>query len=445
VGRQLIRRLAAAALVIVSLGCGSPRPETTPAASVAALPAALAEASAALIADHDAVVVPGLERRQFAPESYWRVLSPILDAAPERFAVQEVGRSVENRPIRRIDFGSGDTAVLLWSQMHGNESTASRTLVDVIRYLRDNASSERVRRIESQLTVTFVPIVNPDGAARFVRHNALGVDLNRDARRLAMPESRALKAVRDDTGATWGFNLHDQNVRTRLGASDRDVLIALLAPPPGQGVVNEVNRRAQRMCSMLVDILRPAVGDQIARYDESFNPRAFGDLMTSWGTSVVLIESGGELEDPNKDRLRRANFVAILSALDAIATGQWEAYSPTAYRRLPLNAPWVYDLIVRGASVVLPGREPLRADLAINFDDTLDGAGPVLAEVGDLEDARALEVIDAEGLYFLPDEDMLARPKGPHLRPGEPLTGRLARDREGSQVVRRIEGDHSTR
>jgi hypothetical protein len=343
-----------------------------------------------------------------------------------------------------VDFGSGETTVLLWSQMHGDESTASRALVDVMRYLRDNGTSERVARIESRLAVTFVPVLNPDGAARFVRHNAVGIDINRDARRLATPEARALKAVRDDIDARWGFNLHDQNVRTRLGSSGRDVRIALLAPPPGAGVVNESNASARRMCSLLIDVLAPVVGDQVARYDESFNPRAFGDLMTSWGTSVVLIESGGELADPDKERLRTANFVAILSALDAIATGQWEAWSPAPYLNLPLNAPWVFDLLIRGASIVLPGADPVRADLAINFGDTLDAAGPTLAESGDLEDARALESIDADGLYFVPDPATLDPTQGPHLRPGAPLSGVLARDPAGLDVVRRIGPDPGT-
>lgn len=437
----MIRRTAVAAgLCAALIACGAPRPEpapgvtTTPPSDVAAI----AAAAEALAADHDAARVAGLDRRQFSPEEYWQVLLPIVEAAPDRFGVREVGRSVEDRPIRRIDFGAGETTVLLWSQMHGNESTASRALVDVIRYLRDNTTSAAVARIASRLAVTFVPVLNPDGAARFVRHNAIGIDINRDARRLATPEGRALKAVRDDIDARWGFNLHDQNVRTRLGSTGRDVRIALLAPPPGAGIVNESNAAARRMCSLLIDALEPVVGDQIARYDESFNPRAFGDLMTSWGTSVVLIESGGELADPDKERLRKANFVAILIALDAIATGQWESWDPAPYLDLPLNAPWVYDLLIHGARVVLPGADPVLADLAINFDDTLEGTGPTLAEAGDLEEARALEVVEADGLFFVPDGRAHGSRDGLHLRPGAPLTGVLARDPEGRDVVRRI-------
>ncbi len=426
------------------MACGGARPQIVPGENpeIAPAPRSLAKS---LGAGFEAYRSPDLDRRRFDPAHYWRLLTAVVDESPDRFRIEQIGTSVEGRPLRRIDFGSGATTVMLWSQMHGNESTASRALVDVLRFLVQNGRHPMVRRIEHQLSVTLVPVVNPDGAARFVRHNALGIDLNRDARRLVTPEARALKAVRDEIDADWGFNLHDQNVRTRLGASGRDVRIALLAPPPGPGETNEVNRAARRMCSLLADALQPVVGDQVARYDESFNSRALGDAMTRWGTSVVLIESGGELTDPHKEKLRRANFVAVLIALDAIAGGHWSDVSPQRYLDLPRNAPWIYDLIVRGASIVLPGREPMRADLAINFEDTLAATGGTIVEVGDLEDVAALEDIDATGLFFLPDVASLTLDGGPYLRIGDMARGVLARDPTGTDIERRLGSEPETR
>lgn len=383
-------------------------------------------------------LVPRLEQRRFSPEHYWQLLVPILADGRDRVTVTTIGQSIEGRPLRRIDFGHGDTTVMLWSQMHGNESTASRALGDILNFLVSQPDHPLVERLESMLHLTFVPIVNPDGAARFVRHNAIGVDLNRDARRLATPEARALKNVRDELDARWGFNLHDQNVRTRLGGSGRDVLIALLAPPPGHRQTSPANLAARQMCSLLAGALEPIVGDQVARYDESFNPRAFGDLMTSWGTSVVLIESGGELADPTKSKLRRANYVAILTALDAIASGQWRQYDASRYLNLPLNSPWIHDLLITGASIVMPGSDPIRADFAIDFEDTLAKEAGTVVEVGDLVDSTALDQIDATGLYFLPELGTLSQEHGPHLRIGDPATGVLARDPIGADVVLRL-------
>lgn len=431
-GKSTIAATSCLALTLAAAGCASSEARPTPAPTPSPSVTSATDRATTLTAAYEAARSDGLDRRQFQPEDYWALLLPVLEQQPDRFRVQEIGRSIEDRPLRRIDFGHGDTTVLLWSQMHGNESTASRALVDILRHLVANADDEMVARIESELAITVAPVLNPDGAARFVRHNAVGVDINRDAKRLATPEGRALKAVRDDIDAEWGFNLHDQNVRTRLGSSGRDVRIALLAPPPGFGETSPANQAARRMCSFLADALAPLVGDQVARYDESFNPRAFGDLMTSWGTAVVLIESGGELDDPHKERLRTANFLGILSALDAIATGSWERASPARYLNLPLNSPWVYDLLVRGASIVLPGRDPVRADFAVNFDDTLAASGGTIVEVGDLDATAALEEIDATGLYFVPDPRVL----GPYLRIGADAIGVLARDPEGTDVVR---------
>ena len=54
--------------------------------------------------------------------------------------------------------------------------------------------------------------------------------MNRDARRLATPEARALKSVHDRFQPAFGFNLHDQGARTRVGAAGLQSAIALLAP-----------------------------------------------------------------------------------------------------------------------------------------------------------------------------------------------------------------------
>lgn len=440
-GPQLIR-LAATVLLgaIAGAGCArarppEPLPEPAAAADAAPIPMPAAATHSAAAYASARVGTAALERRDFAPDAYWEALLPIVEADPGRFRVAQIGTSVEGRPLRRIDFGAGAVPVLLWSQMHGNESTASRALADVLAFLRDRPDDPLAARIERELAVTVVPLVNPDGAARFQRPNAVGIDINRDARMLATPEARALKAVRDEIDARWGFNLHDQNIRTRLGASGRDVLIALLAPPPGPGETSPANLRARRMCSLLARALEPIVGDQVARYDESFNPRAFGDMMTRWGTSVVLIESGGELADPTKERLRHANFVAILTALDAIASRAWQAEGEERYLGLPLNAPWIHDLLVRGASIVLPGHEPVRADLAISFADSLLREAGRIDEVGDLQDAQALEQIDAAALFFLPDAEVLADGQ---LLPGATASGVLARDPGGREVVLRL-------
>lgn len=363
--------------------------------------------------------VAEIGQRRFTHAEFWRAVDPIL--ASPAFVVTEVGRSMQGRPLRTVRFGRGPVSVLLWSQMHGDESTATMALADLFGFLAAAEPHPLRDRIAKQLTVTFLPLLNPDGAELFQRENAAGIDINRDARRLASPEARALKAVRDQTRPRFGFNLHDQNARTRAGAG-LQAAIALLPPPadPSRGY-GPVRSRARLVAGWLAADFGNAVPRRIAKYDDSFNPRAFGDLMQAWGTSTVLIESGALPDDPDKQRLRAINAAALLGVLEAIGSGNYRRGSPAAYEALPFNRSGAYDLLVLGGTVAVPGSEPLRADLAINYDDPVARTGGRIREVGDLEATVALDTLRAAGRFFHPvAEAVTGRGAGSWLRIGAP-------------------------
>ena len=50
---------------------------------------------------------------------------PILDQLKNKLEIQEIGKSVQEKPILSITIGNGSKRVLMWSQMHGNESTTT--------------------------------------------------------------------------------------------------------------------------------------------------------------------------------------------------------------------------------------------------------------------------------------------------------------------------------
>ena len=50
---------------------------------------------------------------------------------PKELNYKEIGRSVQNKPIFLVRFGSGQTKIMLWSQMHGDEPTATAALFDI--------------------------------------------------------------------------------------------------------------------------------------------------------------------------------------------------------------------------------------------------------------------------------------------------------------------------
>jgi murein tripeptide amidase MpaA len=107
------------------------------------------------------------------------------------FEVEPVGKSVAGKPVYKMTIGTGSTKVMLWSQMHGNESTATMALFDIFNFLEGkNDGFDNIRNtLLENLTLRFIPMVNPDGMDEWTRRNALDIDLNRDALALASPEA----------------------------------------------------------------------------------------------------------------------------------------------------------------------------------------------------------------------------------------------------------------
>ncbi len=383
----------------------------------------------------EAYRVAAITTRRFTQEAYWQAIQPSLASGALRS--EEVGRSLQGRPIRSVTFGTGPTTVLLWSQMHGDEATATMALADIFRFLAEATSDPLRERLRERLTIVFVPMLNPDGAELFQCENAAGIDINRDARQLATPEGRALKSLRDRIRPQFGFNLHDQGARVLAGPRGRQVGIALLAPPfSDDRSYDDVRSRARLVAAVIAQTLGQEIGGRMARYDDTFNPRAFGDLMQQWGTSTVLIESGALADDPEKQRLRALNVAGLLAALDAIATGGYTRADPGAYEALPGNRGGASDILVRGGQLVLPGITPVRADLALLYDDALAGTGLRVRDVGDLREVVAIDTIDASGLFLHPQPPALTTGDGAvWLRIGAPATIEIRRGADPTSAL----------
>jgi hypothetical protein len=429
--RHVALPIAATTFVVATAGCfgGGSTPPSPPSSP----PNAATERYASL---YDQVRVSGLEDRRFDQEAYWQVVEPVVGQS-DRFRVEVVGESGEGRPLRLISFGNGPASVFLWSQMHGDESTASMALADLYALVATQPENPVVRRVLEGATVHTLPMLNPDGAQRFQRYNAQGIDINRDARALATPEGQTLKAVRDRLEPMFGFNLHDQGIGTRVGRSDRGVAIALLSPPfDDTRAVNQVRQRAMEVMGVMIGVMEPMVGGHITKYDDTFNPRAFGDLITQWGTSTILVESGGWTDDPQKQYLRKVNFVALLAALESIATEGYPGVDTQLYQELPSNGRRVGDLLLTGGTVVIDGLPAFTADLLVNYDEPLLEQGGRITDIGDLAEVEARDTISLAGLFIRPQEQALDRRGGGiQIAPGAPAHFVVARRADGSDVV----------
>lgn len=348
------------------------------------------------------------------PDALAGHLAELAQKHDGQLELEAVDRSIEGRDIHLLTLGRGERKVLLWSQMHGDEPSATPALLDFIDFLLDREAEDAAARLVlDELTLLVVPMLNPDGAERYERRNAQGIDINRDARHLATPEGRILKRLRDTYEPMLGFNLHDQNRRTMVGDTGVLASAAVLAVAgDAAGTITPGRMRAKRASTAVVEAVTPFFPGGVARYDEDWNPRAFGDNITAWGTPVVLIESGGLPPGRPFTDLTRFNFVALLRVLEDLARDDLERHDPAVYDKLPRNESDArVDVAVRGGEVLQPGAGPAyRADLAflLRRDDRAmagcsdrTAAGSTIAEIGDTHHLSAERTVDAEGNWLL--------------------------------------------
>jgi hypothetical protein len=336
-------------------------------------------------------------------------IARVAERHPGLFRVDEEGVSAEGRPIPLLLVGNGPTKVLLWSQMHGDEPTATVALLDVLNHLGATKETPATKKLLSSLTLAVIPMLNPDGAERTRRTNAQGIDINRDALRLQSPEGRFLKSVRDRLTPSVGYNLHNQGPNTLSGPAGAQAAIALLAVPFDEAFTeNEGRRTTKRLAVLVRDLLQPWAPGRVSRYDMDYTARAFGDSMTRWGTPTLLIESGGFAAAGADEAaaLVRLNFVALLGTLGALADGSVAAVDARSYDAIPLNVrERLFDVLVRSALVIGGGGlPPYLADVGWNLPVTRPGftgsavgrgRGGAVIEVGDLDTYKGKVEVDA--------------------------------------------------
>ncbi|MEH6680172.1 MAG: M14 metallopeptidase family protein [Sediminicola sp.] len=332
-------------------------------------------------------------------------IRPLLKklAMDPKYTVRVVGESIEGRDLTLVSIGSGPTSVFLWSQMHGDEPTATQAIFDIFNFLDGPAFVQEKEDILSKLTLHFLPMLNPDGAEAYTRRNRLGIDINRDALHLQSPEGRTLKKVRDSLDADFGFNLHDQSTYYNAERTSKPATISYLAPAYNyEKDINEVRGNAMKVIVFMNRILQKYAPGQVGRYNDDFEPRAFGDNIQKWGTSAILIESGGYPNDPEKQEIRKLNYVSILSALYTIAKENYADIPLEDYEKIPENDRKLFDLKLEGITYGLLGKDYLM-DLGFQRNE-VDVAGhsdfyysSSIADQGDLSTFYGYETLEASG------------------------------------------------
>ena len=297
---------------------------------------------------------------------------PLINEVKRRgiFSVEKAGRSVEGRDIYLLSIGHGKSKVFLWSQMHGDEATATMALFDVFNFFQANDGLHDIKKtILDNLTIYFMPMVNPDGAEDYKRRTNYEIDINRDVNRQQTPEGVVLRKTFERLKADFGFNLHDQSTRYAVGNTSKSAALAFLAPSlDHEKSIDSVRENSMKLICELYGMLNHFIPGHIAKYRDDYEPRAFGDNFQKWGTSTVLVESGIWKDDADGQFIRKLNFMSFITSFYSIATKSYKHESAKTYDQIPENEERFFDLILRNLSYTKNGAKII-VDLGINRNE----------------------------------------------------------------------------
>ncbi len=321
----------------------------------------------------------------------------------EQLSFSTVGFSEEGRAINSITFGAGKTKVLLWSQMHGNESTATRAILDILHFLTADDEFNSLREeIAKNLTLQFVPMLNPDGTERFQRRTATEIDMNRDAVALQSPEGKLLNKIVLDFNPEIAFNLHDQRRFYNVKNTGVPSSMSFLAPAHNQErEVNTVRKKAMQLIAGMNKLLQSYIPKGVGLYDDTYSHRSFGDAIQAQKVSTILVESGRLPNDMEKEGIRKLNFTALLTAFEMIARNSFKDYSVNDYASIPAIDTKLFDVLIKNIKV--NGKPNSIVDIGVNRTEYLVEhpgfyAKGVIGDIGDLSTFYGFETVNAKGL-----------------------------------------------
>ncbi|WP_353777549.1 M14 family zinc carboxypeptidase [Winogradskyella sp. 3972H.M.0a.05] len=320
-------------------------------------------------------------------------IEPLLEQLSSDFKVKKIGDSENDEPIFSVQFGNGSKKILLWSQMHGNESTTTKALFDLFNCIEQ--AKPHFDTILSNTTITVIPILNPDGARVYTRVNTNDIDLNRDAAALTQRESRLLRKLFEEIEPDFCFNLHGQRTIFSAGKANKPATVSFLAPAEDQKrSLTKTRKVAMQLIAKLNDNLQNQIPDQVGRYDDAYHPNCVGDTFQGLGVPTILFEAGHYTDDYERDTTRFYIFQSLLLSLNTIANETIDGNAYKSYFNIPENEKLFFDIIVRNGLV-----DGNLVDVAVQYQEVLVNNEiifqPKIEKIGDLSRFYAHKSIEA--------------------------------------------------
>ncbi len=281
----------------------------------------------------------------------WITLTDIeplyFDLQNSKIETKIIGESEQQRAIYQLKFGTGEKRILIWSQMHGNESTGTKAVFDFLNFIKRFPDHEITQAIVNNCSITIVPMLNPDGAQAYTRVNANNVDLNRDAVELQAKESKLLRKILEEVNPQFCFNLHDQRTFFGVEGTTNTATISFLAPSEEETrKITEGRKETMNVIVAMNKLLQEIIPNHIGRYTDEFYPTATGDNFQKIGHNTILIEAGHFPDDYDREEVRKYNFYALLQGIYHISiNNDFSSYQD--YLAIPNNIKNFYDVIYR--------------------------------------------------------------------------------------------------
>jgi len=323
-------------------------------------------------------------------------IEPLLKSLSKQFRQMILGTSEAGLPIHGLQIGTGSKRILIWSQMHGNESTTTKALFDLFNYFELSDS----KTLLEACTLFVIPILNPDGAEAYTRLNAHQIDLNRDAKEMTQSESKILRTAYEDFKPHFCFNMHGQRTIFSAGNTHNSAVLSFLSPSENEErSLTATRQKSMEIIQVMNQALQPYLPNQIGRYDDGFNDNCVGDYFQSHGTPTVLFEAGHFPMDYQREETRKYITLALFSALNYVANNpvSGDAYKP--YFDIPENGKLFYDVIVRNA-LLNPLTPKVFSDIGFQYTEVLVSGvvrfKPKVVFIGDLNEKLGHLELDAK-------------------------------------------------
>lgn len=259
------------------------------------------------------------------------------------FKTSVIGKSVQQKNIYKIEFGTGSFKVLLWSQMHGNETTTTKAVIDFLLQLNTTQNATWL----NYFSFTFIPILNPDGAEVFTRVNANKVDLNRDSVNLTQPEAQLLRNTFNAINPDLALNMHDQRTIFSAGLTNNTATLSFLAPAfNNERTINATRTFAMQLIASMNAQLQKVVPNNIGRFDDGFNLNCIGDMFTYLNTPTILFEAGFFKNDYQRNVAQKLVFNSLNKLFNSLITKEYEQFTVANYLEIPENEKNFVDLVI---------------------------------------------------------------------------------------------------